>query len=395
MAAAAAAAEDLQIPRDESPVVFVRKRKRSVDLEESPAPPSEAEPALPPAGSTEDSPDSPPLLDNDRVHWEATRNASVATLSDDFRIPPRTCAKRSRAKDVSVDAVEMFALPPSAIESTSSGSMPFHSDEDCVGSTSRPSSDLVPVPMGTETAPLDSNTVSEDLPLREHGDSSPRKRPISFAKPVEIRVAGSGCQWERLPTLKRAHEVSGLATDVIKALCESQSEHLGWECRWPLQPPSESETDPSADAVPAPCDVGDLAQRIRKIPGAARRRLLAALPVSIRGALAEHLKASPLPSPEVRPAKEPDLNDIISDLPEVLRQVPQDVRCKVLAGLRSMGERLQAMLVAPDVATIASLIKEAAPAHRKTLMEALPQETQKALMEHKLAEKNGAATKAA
>jgi hypothetical protein len=82
----------------------------------------------------------------------------------------------------------------------------------------------------------------------------------------------------------------------------------------------------------------------------------------------------------------------MSVLPEVIPRLPQDARCKVLAGVRDLGARHRALLLAPDIATVASILREVQPQHRRALLEALPDETQEALQKYMLAEKAAASS---
>lgn len=258
---------------------------------------------------------------------------------------------------------------------------------------------LVPVAESVETASLasseaalagPSSIVARSAPENEKdADSATPSAPSEKTKkaswkPVELRVAGSGAAWHRYPTLRAAEDFTGVRAADIKKLCATCHEHfLGWEFRWPdIDTTSNDNQDSSSKA----CDIDALARRIRAVPSAIRRRLVATLPETTRNALSQHLKAPP--SPALRAAAPSvDLGDVISELPDVLRRVPQETRCKLLAGVRDLGARHRAILLAPDVATVARLLQEVVPAQRRTLLEALPEETQQALQAHMLGEK--------
>lgn len=339
-----------------------------------------------------------PLLENDRDWLDAMqRRVSVPSASSSEVSSSVSALERTVARE---NVSALFPLLPAACRNADA------SDEECASnqgeasarsqnSSLDPAETLALVPINSEAEPpAEENTHEEAAP-------GAKNRP-RFGKPVEARVAGSAAPWKRFPTLKMAQDVTGIPTDYAKALCDSGREYLGWEFRWPEQACVEASIDASdGHAVQAAeqgsldvaCDVGALARRIRAVPSAARRRLVAALPEATRNALSQHLRSPPPPSPDTKPAAVPDLNVVISTLPEVLRNVPQEARCKVLAGVRDLGERHQALLLAPDIASVAKLLREVLPAQRRALLEALPEATQQALREHMLAEKAAAAGK--
>lgn len=215
-------------------------------------------------------------------------------------------------------------------------------------------------------------------------------------KAVEARVAASGSPWRRFPSLASAQNCTGIPRDDIKILASTHEDHMGWEFRWPPAPehPKEADQQPTEANVESvdvlACDIDDLVKRIRAVPSAARPRLLSALPETTRTALKQYMRSPPA-SPNISPAApSTNLNTVLSNLPDLLRRVPQEARCKVLEGVRHLGSRYQAMLLAPDIATVATLLREVVPAQRRALLEALSPETQQSLQEHMLAAKANA-----
>jgi hypothetical protein len=353
------------------------------------------------------------MLENDRVHW---KNMNGCMLQGSARKADTANSSFSRrmSRDF-LDAAETLPLDqsPAMCDNIRQGSDSACSsqreqgvspDSHCSLPGSSEALSLVPA---FALPPPELPSVHEAVGNGEHSvlhaaehreERSPKARKLN-GKPVEARVAGSGTSWQRFHSLKSAHDFTGIPTEQIKAICfELMTDQLGWEFRWPDPEQSQQLQQDSAVASSQPelpkepaeaCDIGSLARRIRAVPSACRHRLLAALPESTRCALSQHLRSTPPPSPDLSatPPPSPDLNAIMSDLPEVLRRVPQAARCKVLEGVRNLGCRHQAMLLAPDIATVARLLSEVVPVQRRALLLALPEETQHALKEHMLAKR--------
>lgn len=338
----------------------------------------------------------PPLLENDRVFLENIhgRCGSAELVA---------CVQRRASPEMltvcekwSCSALEAHANDSMPALALTSDNAPSHdTTAEMPSSSSGPLSQLeseCPGKGGVLASPPqeDAPVISEltDRGCEEAGTpkaGAPKAGPPKTGKPVEIRVAGSGAPWQRFAALRHAHDFTGIPTDLIKSLCETGGEHLGWQLRWP-----PAENAQIKEKCVEPCDIGSLGRRIRLVPSAARRRLLCALPEETRTALAQHMRTHD--SPRVADSSRASLNEVMSVLPEVIPRLPQDARCKVLAGVRDLGARHRALLLAPDIATVASIIREVQPQHRRALLEALPDETQEALQKYMLAEKAAASS---
>lgn len=194
--------------------------------------------------------------------------------------------------------------------------------------------------------------------------------------------------------------------------------------------------------------LASLAATIRAAPAEERRSLVIALPEATRRALKEHLIATGVPSPVMRPATSPQMAalppmaavalgpqadprsspcagpakpveaariaygssptsqpqpspkasarlaaalenadfSLPDALPSLVREVPRTERGEILEAVREMGAFLQRLLVAPDVASIVTMLHEVPKAERRVLIQALPIATQDALQEHMLSQ---------
>lgn len=344
---------------------------------------------------------SPSALESELDHNETASSPHVSTLC---LLPQASSAPTSFGRDVLDEAM---SRPNPRLRDKCHGSS--RHDDACLlndGETSLASRGSQPDPADCSSlvrledsgAPQveDSQVPRSIEDQGAEQESTPAKadkgtRGKGCGKPIEARVAGSASEWKWFPSLRSAEGGTGIPADQVRRLADLQCDYLGWQFRWPEpQPSPKPEQESSGEA----CDIAALARRIRKVPSAQRRRLVAALPEATRTALTQHLQ-SPQPSPEMRPAAPPptDLHEIMADLPEVLRRVPQEARCKVLAGVRDLGERYKMLLGAPDIATVARLLSEVLPAQRRTLLEAMPEDTQQALQEHMLAKRAAASGK--
>lgn len=197
-----------------------------------------------------------------------------------------------------------------------------------------------------------------------------------------------------------------------------------WHGRCGMPTPEESiHPDVSGNPVgvddsarsPAKDNLSVLVTRLRAVPHAKRRAIAATLPEATRRALVRHLcpaggsnhRAVPaLPPRSTSPnaafgnVSSPRSAMCIEALlaapearsfPTLLRDVPREERCEILREVRGLGKRLNSLLLAPNIAAVATQLHDLSGAERRVLIEALPEQTQQALHQHML-DKRAAAT---
>jgi len=219
-----------------------------------------------------------------------------------------------------------------------------------------------------------------DLLSRSTSLASSRKGRLE-PKPVQIQREGEVGEWITIPSLAQAARETGVPNGSISHLCDVQAMRGGWKFRWPNAEALPPTPQPSALDVSQLEDLPSLAARIRAAPAADRRAVVASLPEATRRALVEHLR-------EGKENVGSRVKTLIAQLPQLLPAAKPEERRALLQGVRDLQARQTALLAAPDVATVAEMLREVTPVQRRILVEGLPEGTQVALREHLLAAKS-------
>jgi len=230
-----------------------------------------------------------------------------------------------------------------------------------------------------QAEPVEESACPEAELRRSTGVAGSRKGRLE-PKPVQIQRDGETGDWITIPSLAQAARETGIPNGSISQLCDIQAVRGGWKFRWPnaedlpLAPRANSSDVSDLGNLPS------LAARIRAAPAADRRAVVASLPEATRRALVEHLR-------DEKENTGSRVKNLIAQLPQLLPAAKPEERRALLQGVRDLQARQTALLAAPDVATVADMLREVTPVQRRILVEGLPEGTQVALREHLLAEK--------
>lgn len=214
------------------------------------------------------------------------------------------------------------------------------------------------------------------------------KRRKFESKPVEARHEGDEeAPWLSFPSLASAGRETGVPCGSISSLCDLQGGHSGWVFRWPGAAPIKRPPPPPSRPVElSPEETECILRRLRAMPQDERRAAVAAMPEGTRRCLTAQLRSE---------AGGSRLRSLLENLPQLLEGAPEH-KCKaVLQGVRLFESKQAEILAAPDIATVAKLLKEVSAEQRRCLLEFLPGQTQQALMMHLRAEKAAQAQAAA
>jgi len=202
-------------------------------------------------------------------------------------------------------------------------------------------------------------------------------------KPVQVQREGETGEWITIPSLAQAARETGVPNGSISHLCDVQATRGGWKFRWPNAEALPQAAQPNSLDASNLENLPGLAAQIRAAPAADRRAVVASLPEATRRALVEHLRGG-------KENAGSRVKTLIAQLPQLLPAAKPEERRALLQGVRDLQARQTALLAAPDVATVAAMLREVTPVQRRILVEGLPEGTQFALREHLLEEKNRA-----
>merc|ERR1719433_364978 len=229
------------------------------------------------------------------------------------------------------------------------------------------------------------NAGPEVVPLGSNSGLAGGRKGRLEPKPVQIQREGE-TEWITSPSLAQAARETGVPNGSISHLCDVQATRSGWNFRWPNAEALPLAPPPNSLDGSIPENLQSLAARIRATPAADRRAVVASLHPTTRLALVDHLR-------EEKEEKEnvgSRVRTLMAQLPRLLPSAKPEERRALLQGVHDLQARQTALLAAPDVATVANMLREVTPVQRRILVEGLPEDTQVALREHLLAEKSRA-----